>query len=601
MAGRTTVLLLVLVAALGGAYWWWEARPAHLAQRAAQAQARLRLRPERVTEVTLQRGAESWILRRVDNEWRLVEPLLARADAGEVDRLLTQIGGLLPGQKIIAAEEAATLDLGDYGLFPPQSRLQWEQDGQRRVVQVGQRTLLGPQVYVRWADQPGIWTVPDRLLDLWPETLDDLRDRLCFLGDPQRVYRVDVRRRDGFLQLVKDAVGTWRLAQPFTGLANRGAIREWLEQLFAMRIERFVAEAVGEGGIYGLGEDALQITVWVEGRDEGQSMAIGQPVDGEGEQVYAQRRTGGSVFTVPAALASLARVPTDDLRDRTLVTLPPATIQAIRLTEDRETVVALEREHETERWWVTSPARWPADQERVEKLLAAWSNARIARFHETAPEPDAETEDKAIPEKGIQFVGWNGEDSAVTLRWKEEAVTAETRRVTRNDAPQALAIAAQPIIDTVWDPLYYRQRQVFDIAPASVRSVTQTLNGQEWSFTQERSGEWRPPEGLEELPLHFDQIMEALLQLTVVEFVKDPLENEADYGLDTPQTVWTVGLSADAGIARTLMLGANRSDGGVYARTRGQRALLGLDETTAKMLLAPAYPAPDESAIEDGL
>ncbi len=600
MSGRVTLILLVLVLGVGGAYWWWEARPSQLAQRTALEQGRLRLRADRVSEFTLQRGAESWVTRRVDDEWRLVEPLPARADAGEIDRLLTQFEALLPGEKVIAAEEAATLDLGDYGLFPPRYRLEWVQDEQRRVVLIGQRAPLGPHVYVQWADRPGIWAVSDELLALWPEQLTDLRDRLGFLGDPQRVYRVDVRRPDGFLQLVKDAEGTWRLAQPFSGLANRGAVREWIEQLFAMRIEDFVAEAVGEGGIYGLGEEALQVTVWVEGRDGGQSMMIGRPVEDAPEQVYAQRSVHGSVFTVPAALAGMARVQTDDLRDHALVPVPLATIHTIRLLRDQDTVVVLKRETAADAWWVEHPARWLADQERVEELLATWGSVRVKRFHEKSPDADEQETEPGGKEWSLEFVGPDEERVAIHVQGLKHGADAKTWLVTRNGLPQPLEIPAQPLAATEWEPLHYRHRQILNIAPAEVRSITQVSGGQEWSFTRDRAGTWRPPNGHAELPPNFDEIKATLLQLTAAEFVKDPLEHEADYGLDEPQAVWTLRLSAEAGIARSVMIGAPREQGGVYARTRGQRALFWLDEATAEWLRAPVYPAvPDDPAHDD--
>ena len=79
--------------------------------------------------------------------------------------------------------------------------------------------------------------------------------------------------------------------------------------------------------------------------------------------------------------------------------------------------------------------------------------------------------------------------------------------------------------------------------------------------------------------------IETLVNLEADEIIADAPEEWATYGLDSPRVVWELGLKVDAGIRRAVMLGDKRSDGRVYARTRGQDLLFLLSPSDSALLL----------------
>ncbi len=599
MRTRTTWWLGTSVLAVGMAYWWWEGRTDLAARQQLAAQAEWRIRADDVTELVWQRGRDRWVCRRVDGEWRLVEPVNARADAGELDRLLTKLERLLPGDLLGGTEtDPGQPDPARYGLFPPQDRVEWVQDGRRRVLYIGRRAPLGNRLYVMRSADETIWSVSDDLLGWWPETIDQLRDRMLFTGNPHRIYRVDVRRRDGFLQVQREPDGSWRLVQPLTAAADRRVVREWVDQLFTERITSFVAEGVSDGTVYGLREeDATAITLWIEGQGEGQTIWIGGAVDGAPDTIYARRQSGRSVFAVPAQLRQLARIPTEELRDRRLVPFPIATVREWQLWRNTERIVTLERMN-TNDWTVTYPAHWPAEKERVNAILAAWSSARIKRFHDTpyGLGINGAEESPAIDGRTLVLASNNEGNGSVRLRWLAPLDGGERWLLQQGDQELPVEIDGAPIAATVWDPLFYRGRRIFAIDRTHVRQLSWQHGIHEGRAEPDATGRWRllnggsPP-----WPTAIEDVLETLTQLEAAGFVADRIESDNHYGFDEPQALWTIGLKAEAGIARHLIIGAPRSAGGVYARTRGQRAVFWLDATTADVLL----PTPESDVTPD--
>lgn len=599
MRTRTTWLLGTSVLAVGVAYWWWEGRPDLEARQQLAAQAEWRIRADDVTELAWQRGRERWVCRRVDSEWRLVEPVNARADAGELDRLLTKLERLLPGDLSGGtATDPGQPDPVHYGLFPPQDRVEWVQDGRRRVLYIGRRAPLGNRLYVMRSTDETIWSVSDDLLGWWPETINQLRDRMLFTGNPHRIYRVDVRRRDGFLQVQREPDGTWRVVQPLTAAADRRAVREWIDQLFTVRIASFVAEGVSEGTVYGLSEeDATAITLWIEGQGEGQTIWIGGVVGGAPDTIYARRQSGRSVFAVSAQLRALAHIPIEELRDRRLIPFPITTIREWQLWRDTEPVVTMERTT-TNGWMVTYPAHWPAEEERVNAALTAWSSARIEQFHDT-PYGSERNGDEAPPAIDGRTLVLTSDDEAngpVRLRWLTPLDGGERWLLQQDEEELPVEIDAAPVAATVWDPLHYRSRRIFAINRASVRYITWQQGYREGRAEPDAAGRWRVLNGeASPWPVAIEDVFEPLTQLEAAGFVTDRVESDHRYGFDEPQAMWTIGLQADAGIARRLIIGAPRSAGGVYARTRGQRAVFWLDAATADLLL----PTPESVVAPD--
>jgi hypothetical protein len=598
MCFKTTIRLLVAVLLSAAALWFLEGRQAIEEQRRRAALHALRIDPGRLTALNFERDGEVIECRRVDGVWRIAQPVDARADVAQMDRILSLFSSLRRGAVITRRERLTEgLDLRDYGLDPPQARLTWIQDGLWQTVWIGRPATLGDAIYVMQEGAEEIVSVPARLMSVWPESAAALRDRLLFQGDPRRAYRVEIRGGDGFLQIQKTDEGLWRIQRPVAAAADRLAVQQWLDRLFEWRIVDFAADAMADTAVYGLDDSATRIRVWTEGRAEGQTVWIGLETDAEKQLLYARREDGQAVLTVPAEVMEMARVRPEDLRDRTVVPLAAEAVRRIRMQRGEQEVV-LEREHGA--WMVVSPRRWPADGDRVEALLERWTRARMAGF---VDDFDAGTE----PADGFQIAFQTGDDPPRRLVIAETVSEAEPgrRRWRRLEERMEFTMTEPLAEDMVMDPLYYRHRLVLELNPADVLRVQQTVEGVDCVAERREQDRWVFPAGVdvEIAEARLRRILLLLTDLRAEHYLpEDPAGWEA-YGLVSPQVVWSFSLTAEAGIARHLLLGAADPDGRVPARTRGGDVAFLLDRDTADLLLGPLCgepPAVEPSGPADG-
>ena len=598
---KTTLLLLVAVLLAGGALWYLEGRKEWDELRRREAARMLRVHPERVQRVVFDTGDRLIDCRIVDGIWRVIHPVDARADAGEMDRILTALSRVEKSEVISPRDRRELgLSLQDFGLERPRARIEWEDDLGRRALLIGRNAPVGEMVYVMKEGAEDIFSVSSRLLTIMPESALALRDRILFHGDPRRAYRLEIRRAGGFLQVVKSEDGTWRLQQPIAARADRGAVRQLIDRIFEWRIEDFVADAISDATVYGLDDAATQVTVYTEGKESGQTVLLGSARDQQNGFVYARRRDGQSVFSVPGHTLDEARVRPNDLRDRALLTMKPQDVGSIEIQRG-EHALRLSRDTNAQ-WKIRRPKQWNADAARVHALLDAWTGARIAVFVE---ETGTNLAALGFTEDSFQItfrlpspraVGpEDGEPTAESVTvWVSDAPVTEGQLLVKKMNESFLYEIPATVQDvTTWNPLYYRHREVIRLDEAAVRRVRQTRDGIEQVVARDSAGAFVPAPGMDGVidDTVLSKVLSILTALQVDEYLVDDPADWAPYGLDEPRVVWSLDLTGEAGIRRVLMLGNMRADGRVHGRTRGQDVVFLLDQEDSAQLMRDLFEA----------
>lgn len=598
MKARTTLLLLLLVLGLGLYIGLVEQREGRLAERRARALRALRILPERVIYIRFEIEDRVIECVREAGQWNLVQPVQARADSGEMDRLLTAIAGIDKGEVITGRERRdQNLTLADYGLERSRARITIDEGMGPRVLHIGRAAPLGDMLYLMQEGREDIVSASALLWDLIPRSITNLRDRVVLRGDPARTHRVEIRRTGGFLQMARDENNLWRIQQPVVSRADRAAVRQLLDPIFDLRIVEFVAEDVSDATMYGLDDSAVQIGIWLDNKETGQTLILGRPRETDPERIYAKWRNTGSVFSVPREILDVVSVRANDLRDRQLLPLRDYDIDRVELLDD-ERPITLERNAEGA-WRIVEPRQWRADEQRVAALIRDWTGARVHAFIDdpgtnllaevfppSAPRivfrrktasaaPSTERPSPAVP------------DGTVTVQIGVPTGTNGLIMVKRSRENTVYEITNAVMENTSWDPLHYRRREVVTLDPAMVRRVSVMKFDAEQTALRRAATEpfvAVAPTGGVAQEAGLADILRLLRSLVVLRYEVDSPPDLAPYGLDRPSMTLTLGLSGEAGISRTLMLGRASPDGGVYAMTRGQDLVFVLDASIARRL-----------------
>lgn len=339
MRPKTLLILLVVVLGLGAFVWFYERKLPSSEKRAELEKRVLQdVEKEDVLAVTVQSSKGTVRFERVAAvekdekdgqdkkdeteggeeeeeeppvaEWRIVQPLTARADAFAVDRLL---------EAVISLEKTRTLDEVDskaVGLDRPRASVRLKTDDGERLLKLGAPVPTGGALIAGIEGEDGGYVVADSILFDLDKDLGEWRDRTIFRGDREAVQRITLSGASGRVVLAKRPDGFW-IESPVKDRADADLIDGLFSDLSGLTAERFLDNPGRPLAELGLAPPQGTVEVALQGGSP-VKIELGGPVAAEatpegqmaGELTYA--RADGPVFEARTRLAESAnRTPAD--------------------------------------------------------------------------------------------------------------------------------------------------------------------------------------------------------------------------------------------------------------------------------------------------
>lgn len=615
MKRGTTMGLLVTVCVLGGVLWLAERDQSAAPVRRQVGKPLCPWVVGSVQALNLRVGTEQSMLVRRDGEWFLESPVRGRADSGQVERLL---GGLesLKRLEIVSEVQRAQrgLTLRDYGLVDPEMVIGAYDGTVWHEVRLGREAPLGDSAYVMLGSGPEVIATRKDVLQLVPRGVDVLRDRQVLPGATERVTRLELHRAGrGFLRLTREQ-GRWRLQQPVSDRADAGMVGPLLDDLFALRARTFEwdrptgtnASLQGESDYltrlesYGLADDeaSARIILRLDSDLLSYELIVGKVADATGGTLFAKRRDLDTVITIPAADLGLLVTSADALRERNLFDWAPDAVRQVSIRRgDRK--LELSRGLD-DRWMITQPVQWRADPQAVRDLIQALTKWRALAFVEGAESVEAEAA-LATPyctlrlSTAVKSPGLNGTEAGppapdeVTLvvGVATGVMPAVYTRFETNSAIQRLSISALGAFGPdPLEPLAYRDRTVLAVPPTDVQRITLDCGGGEETVVRGAAGDWQAL-ALTNAMVAPDVVSDVLYFFSGLRANRAEIHNPPDlrvYGLDAGGCVITLGLTGETGIQKSLVLGGQAPDGGLYVMVKGQDVVYTLSTTITDLL-----------------
>lgn len=578
MKGRTTLILFISIAVLGGVIWLqesWRARtpPKELKRlRIFELDADTLISIEfKLTNmvVTCSKESGSWLAGESGTG-------MGRADAAMVQRMISGLNSMGKGTTITSKQlEMRGLDSAEYGFDLPAVEITTVDNRGRRTWLVGRRTALGEMVYVKEADKDEIYTLPDKLLLVVPSKASVLRDRMLFAGEATGVRRVEIRGSSGFIQIVKDVHAGWRIQQSIAAQADPKEVEDYIDQLYRLRIDDFVADNVSDFSVYGLQTAGRQIAL---GAADGSSrmLMLGDEVPDRPGFVYARRADDTSVFMLNADVIALLNVKVDRFRDARILPMALDEISSIHISKGSEQL-GLVRE-DTGQWMLTTPVAWRADVKAVADLIMLWGSAVITDFNVATNGGSAEWT--------LEF-GSASSSITNTIRVLPAGDRKDGLYVQRDDESTLYQINLPLFDESAIDVLGYKDRQVWLLNRDEVNKIAVLKEG-------------RPPQIVERQEDLSFAFVETNANLRIdTEVISGFLDQMADirtsgyitynprdleiYGLANPALELHVGLSGSNQLGRVLLVGRETTQG-FYSMVKGRDVVFYLQRPVVEVL-----------------
>ena len=126
------------------------------------------------------------------------------------------------------------------------------------------------------------------------------------------------------------------ILQPVAARASTGAVQNFLEQLFLLRMAEFLTDDIADAAAYGFDDPDLKISVALGGGEGEATVLFGDSTDRGGPRRYALAQPGASAGLLEAAQIEPLNVRLDDLRDRKLTTLDARDVTHIVIEKEEK-------------------------------------------------------------------------------------------------------------------------------------------------------------------------------------------------------------------------------------------------------------------------
>jgi hypothetical protein len=177
----------------------------------------------------------------VEGRWYLLSPVYDLAKQGMFESIFSMVEKLKYHEVVTLEDmDKRQLSTSTFGIDSPEAVITLYFENDKIDVVFGKRTRLGEYIYVKSSKSDNIYTVTSKIVDVLPETANDLRDPEMFNIDLSLLNSVKLRSaKAGFVELKKEN-GEWLFEQPDVGPVDSSVLQSIVEKLTELKIKDYI-------------------------------------------------------------------------------------------------------------------------------------------------------------------------------------------------------------------------------------------------------------------------------------------------------------------------------------------------------------------------
>ena len=588
MKGLTTLILLACIGVLAVVIW---IQNVWMSDETGGQPRVIRLfdfDPDSLLTLEFSRGEQTVKLRKENGIW-LAGSSSETFGLGDDQLIQQMVAGLnsMGRGTVITPEhlEIRGLDAAEYGFEQPVLTIAAVDGKGLRKWLVGRQTPLGDMVYVMEDGYDNIYTVSGQLMHIIPSDSSELRNRVVFPGDAARVKRIEIRGTAGFAQLLKDSRSGWQLHQPVSAKADDKEVHLFLEELYRLRIEDFVADNVSDFSVYGLQNEVRQISL-AGGDGVSRMVIVGDAVPGQPGLVYTRRADQTSVYTLSMELLRFIDQPAERFRDAAVLNLPKNSITSLRVAHGADEIAM--QWDPAGHWEIVKPVLWSADNREVSRLIDLWLDAVITRFDVEADVSEVDW----VLEFGSQELQTTNTIEVLAMNGRRDGLL-----IRRNGTSTLYQINLPELPESMGKPLTYKDRLIWEMTSEEISRIEIIKSNKVYqAVVRQGDNVFAAVATNGTVQVDAEACGRLLEQLSTLKVDSHIAYNPRDlriYGLENPELAIYVGLKATNELGRVLLIGHETADG-FYSMVKGRDVVFYLSKEEVEKLsgdiLIPIQP-----------
>ncbi len=332
----------------------------------------LALSSDDVQKVTLKKENETIAFQKnEEGEWLITEPLEAKADKYEVDRLADDFSNL----KIERVVEEVPEELEKYGI--PQKEISlWFKDKDKPIkILIGMENPLGNTFFAKRDDETRIVLIPSNLKSLMEKSLFDFREKNIFKFEADDVKSVKLRAKKTLWMASKKGE-EWFFRNPVNALAKKSKIDDILSSLSGLKAKEFVSEEKKEDDVkkYGLDRPEYEITLGMPLENQEVTFTFHK----EEDKLFATTSLSTKIVEAEDTLLSDLEKEAEELREKKVANFYSWEANRLHLKKgeiDWELV-----KDEEDNWHFESPIKEEADKSKIQTFIRKIESLEAVEF-----------------------------------------------------------------------------------------------------------------------------------------------------------------------------------------------------------------------------
>lgn len=304
---RNTLILFIVFVLLGGYVYLVEVKQ-HKKKEAEKALSEKVFRFERdsVKAVELTNKYGHFVIKKIQGEWRITEPLYTEADETVVNSMLTSLKNAKKESEFtVQPAELSQYGLGKRAVFV---KLHFT-DGSADSLYLGDKTPVGAKVFCNKSDSL-IFTVSQSTKNAFEKKLFDIRFKKLLSFKRGDVNKIVIKNHLGKFEFEKSGISDWTLLN-INRPADSGKLNGILGKLEYNRAKAFVDEEGTQLKKYGLAKPRYEITLFLGPEKAQKRLLISRKIKGK---YYAKDDSRKPIFEIDSALVKDIKKPMSGFR-----------------------------------------------------------------------------------------------------------------------------------------------------------------------------------------------------------------------------------------------------------------------------------------------